>query len=210
MAKIPASKKDEFYENRRADLANAAVRLWSEHGIEATSVAKIAEAAGIAKGTFYLYFDSKNALLDEVLRRYTLLPRIEEMADAIAATSFEEAVAAFVRAAWRHLHAHRDLVLLAAREMPAHLDRTQHTIETVLVPGNKMLAAYLERHLPPARAERLSLIVASRSLVGMIVMMFLTQEILGAHRYLPLSEEEITQTIARVFLHGVLGSPEEP
>lgn len=209
MAKIPASKKDEFYESRRAALAEAAIRLWAEHGFDATSVAKIAEAAGISKGTFYLYFDGKQALLSEVLRRYTLLPRIEEMAAAIADAPLEEAVSVFVRTAWRHLHEHRNLVLVAVRELPGHLEQAQVAIETVLVPGNQMLAAFLAHHLPPEQAQRLSLLVAGRSLIGMVVMMFLTQEILGAGRFLPIAEDDITNTIARVFLHGVLGATEE-
>ena len=54
MPKIAASQKDKFYEGRRADLAAAAVRLWAEKGFDGTSVATIAEAAGVAKGTFYL------------------------------------------------------------------------------------------------------------------------------------------------------------
>lgn len=209
MAKIPASKKDEFYESRRAALAAAAVQLWAEHGFDATSVAKIAEAAGIAKGTFYLYFDGKKALLDAVLQRYTLLPRIEELAGAMADVPLEDAISIFVRSAWRHLREHRNLVLIAVRELPGHLEQAQVAIETVLVPGNQMLAAFLASHLRPDQASRLSLLVAGRSLIGMVVMMFLTQEILGAGRFLPLDEDDITNTIARVFLHGVLGASEE-
>jgi hypothetical protein len=39
----------------------------------------------------------------------------------------------------------------------------------------------------------------------MIIMVFVTQEILGAGRFLPVPEEEITTTLAEVFLRGVCG-----
>jgi AcrR family transcriptional regulator len=51
-------------ETRRAELLAAATRLFEERGFEEVTVADITEAAGVAKGTFYLYFDSKEALLD--------------------------------------------------------------------------------------------------------------------------------------------------
>jgi AcrR family transcriptional regulator len=52
-------------------LLSAATRLFEERGFEAVTVADITEAAGVAKGTFYLYFDSKEALLDSLRRDLT-------------------------------------------------------------------------------------------------------------------------------------------
>ena len=49
----------------RAGLRQAAERLVAEHGFEATTVAQIAEAAGVGERTFYRYFDSKEDLLAE-------------------------------------------------------------------------------------------------------------------------------------------------
>jgi hypothetical protein len=128
------------------------------------------------------------------------------MVEGMADSSFEEAVHAFVRQAWRHLSKHRDLVLLALRELPGHLEQTQHAIEHVLVPTNKLIAQYLEERLGAERAGEISLVVAGRGLIGMVIMLFLTQEILGAGRFLPIGEDEITSTIADIFLHGVFGT----
>lgn len=38
-----------------------------QHGYTDASIARIAEAAGMAQGTFYLYFPSRQALFDELL-----------------------------------------------------------------------------------------------------------------------------------------------
>lgn len=205
MPKVAASERDAFYEERRSELAEVALRLWAEKGVDATSVAAIAEEAGVSKGTFYLYFPSKQALLEDVLRRYSLLPNIESLVADMAELSFEEAVESFVRKAWRHLSEHRDLVLLALRELPSHLEQTREAVEHVLIPANRLIAAYLEQHLGAQRADEISLVVAGRGLIGTIVLMFLSHEILGTGRILPLDEDEITSTIAQVFLHGVFG-----
>ena len=68
---------------------------------------------------------------------------------------------------------------------------------------NLLLASYLEARLDPARARELSLVIAGRSLLGMVLFVFLTQEVLGAGRFLEVSEDELTETIARLFLAGV-------
>jgi AcrR family transcriptional regulator len=206
MPKIAARERDGFYEARRAEISEVAVRLWAERGFDGTSVAEVAEAAGVSKGTLYLYFPSKQALLEDVLRRYSLLPNIQMLVEDLAGASLEEAVHTFVRRAWRHLTEHRDLVLLAVRELPTHLDQLQGVLENVLVPGNKLIASYLESRLGPARAEEISFVVAGRGLIGMILIMFLSHSILGAGRFLPIDEDQIASTIAQVFLHGVAGA----
>ena len=107
MARIPASERDAFYEKRRAELADAALELWAERGFDQTSVAAIAEAAGVSKGTFYLSFESKDALLEEVFRRNSLAPNLAQLVDDLKHRPLEDAVRGFVRGAWRHLCDHR-------------------------------------------------------------------------------------------------------
>jgi AcrR family transcriptional regulator len=46
-------------EERREELMNAAERLFLKQGFGPTSIEQITTAAGVAKGTFYLYFKSK-------------------------------------------------------------------------------------------------------------------------------------------------------
>lgn len=51
---------------RRRELLQAAVGVFSEKGIAASSVDDIVRAAGVAKGTFYLYFATKDDAIDAV------------------------------------------------------------------------------------------------------------------------------------------------
>lgn len=208
MPKIPASERDAFYEKRRAELASVALRLWAEQGFDQTPVEAIAREAGVSKGTFYLYFESKDALLEEVLRRHSLVPDVQQLVQDLQNLSLDEAVHAFVRRAWRHLDSHRELILVALRELPTHLDEARTLMERVMVPANRLMAGYLESRIDPARAEQLSLIIASRGLLGMVIFVFLTQEIMGAGRFLEIGEDETIATIAELFLRGV--NPDAP
>jgi AcrR family transcriptional regulator len=201
--RIAASDRDAFYEARRQALVDVALKLWAERGYDGTSVATIASEAGIAKGTFYLYFETKGALLLEVLRRNSLVPSVLALIEDLKTRSLEEAVHGFVRGAWRHLGSQRELLLVALREMPTHLAAAREAVARVLVPANAALARDLEARIGPERAAQLSTVIAVRGLVGMVVVTFLTQEILGAGQLLPVPENEITKTLAELFLRGV-------
>lgn len=54
-------------EHRRALILRAAVETFSASGYHRTRIADIIKSAGIARGTFYLYFGSKNAIFLELL-----------------------------------------------------------------------------------------------------------------------------------------------
>ncbi len=60
----PLSRKG--LETRRR-LLDAAEAVFGELGFPEASVVKVAEAAGVATGTFYLYFDSKRAIFVELM-----------------------------------------------------------------------------------------------------------------------------------------------
>ena len=61
------ARAQRLREERRTQVLAAARRLFAERGYHATSIADIIEAADIARGTFYLYFESKRAIFDELL-----------------------------------------------------------------------------------------------------------------------------------------------
>ena len=56
-------------EKRKQDLLKTAYEMFSQIGYENTSVDMIIEKAGIAKGTYYYYFESKEQMLEEVIGR---------------------------------------------------------------------------------------------------------------------------------------------
>lgn len=49
--------------DKRDRILQAAVKVFAKNGFHATRVSEVAKAAGVADGTIYLYFDSKESLL---------------------------------------------------------------------------------------------------------------------------------------------------
>ena len=57
-------------EQRRHELMNAAKRLFLARGVGSTTIEQITSSADVAKGTFYLYFSSKEDVLAALGERY--------------------------------------------------------------------------------------------------------------------------------------------
>lgn len=205
MPRVAASQREEFQEERRQAILEATLRLVASRGFESVTMAAIAAEAGLTKGTLYLYFPSKQALLDALLHRYSLGPALQDLTRDAAALPLEEAVRALVGLAWRRLHEARDVVALAIRELPGHPDASRRLLEQVILPTNRILAAFLDAKLAPERRGRIHSLVAARSLLGMVLSMFLSQELLGGRELVPLDDDVVTSTIVELFLHGVSG-----
>jgi AcrR family transcriptional regulator len=73
-------------------LVSAAAQVFAQQGVAATSVSDIVKAAGVAQGTFYLYFDSKDDVVLAVVERFvdTMIAALEEAINRPATSAIEE------------------------------------------------------------------------------------------------------------------------
>src|SRR5574340_600509 len=72
-------KRSEQAEQRRNQLVDAALDLFSQQGIEGTRVSDIARAAGVAQGLLYHYFPGKDALLAAIIARHGPIPIVRDL-----------------------------------------------------------------------------------------------------------------------------------
>jgi AcrR family transcriptional regulator len=93
-------------EARPAEIVDAALSLFVERGFAATRLDDVAERAGVSKGTVYLYFDSKEALLAEAVGR-NIGPLLIEFSQATGdpEISASTLIERFVRRWWQVLSA---------------------------------------------------------------------------------------------------------
>jgi AcrR family transcriptional regulator len=70
--------------SRRAQVLESALTAFAEKGYHAASITDIITGAGIARGTFYLYFESKRAVFEELLEGY-----LKKISEAVSRVSLE-------------------------------------------------------------------------------------------------------------------------
>lgn len=78
----PSRRQTKPADERRQEILEAALALFDERGFDATTVQSIASAAGVAAGTVYLYFPSKEHVLQALHARFHagMQAQIEETA----------------------------------------------------------------------------------------------------------------------------------
>src|SRR3954465_3637975 len=78
----PPRRSPVLRDERRAQLVAAAREVFGERGYHTATVDDITRAAGVAKGTFYLYFDEKREVYYELVR--TFLGHVKDIGASVA------------------------------------------------------------------------------------------------------------------------------
>ena len=90
-------------DERRSEIFNAALKVFSELGYDRATLNDVVERVGVSKGCLYHHFESKERLLMELLREKVSMLQAEEEILSAAVGSREEVVRAMVDRMWRHL-----------------------------------------------------------------------------------------------------------
>lgn len=108
-----------------AEISHAALRLFHEHGFEATTIDDIAAAAGISRRTYFRYFESKNDVawgefdreLHKLASRLRALPESMPLMEALRTGIIEFNRIPDVEVGW---HRERMRLLLRVPALQAH------------------------------------------------------------------------------------------
>jgi AcrR family transcriptional regulator len=103
-------------ERKRTAILDAARAVFSRQGYAATAVNDLAEAAGIAKGTLYLYFESKEDLYLAALARDLADLSARARTEMARAQTFREKVGAFLSVRVEYAKAHEDFLRIYLAE----------------------------------------------------------------------------------------------
>ena len=115
MRKLAPSRRTETEAVRQEQILAAARKLFQQKGYDGTTIADIVQVAGVAQGTFYLYFSSKR---DAFL---ALSQQLDETAARTVAGAFdptlpfEEQLRALAKAGFECGKRNADLVRLCIR-----------------------------------------------------------------------------------------------
>ncbi|MFE9254567.1 TetR/AcrR family transcriptional regulator [Streptomyces sp. NPDC006879] len=131
---------------RRGELLNIAAEVFAAQGYNATTVRKIADAAGMLAGSLYYHFDSKESMLDQILS--TFLDELWEGYDAVLAAGLgpRATIEALVTESFREIDRHRAAVAIYQREAKHLVDQPRfHYLLDSQVKFEKAWLGTLER-----------------------------------------------------------------
>ena len=66
----PPTKREQIREERRRQILDSALAVFSQKGFHASNVSDVAARAGVSQGTIYWYFESKEELFDAAIMAF--------------------------------------------------------------------------------------------------------------------------------------------
>ncbi len=157
--------------NKREKILLAAQELFSEKGFHETTVEEIAKEAGVAKGTVYIYFDSKEQIFEQVVKSgFTELTRlIEKQIENISSNPLKK-IQLIIEAFINYFNTNRSLfrpLMIGEIELKSHRAQHKKHIENY-VKNVRRLAEIMEEAINMGYFKPIDPIYLSLALMGIM------------------------------------------
>ncbi|UNO41915.1 TetR/AcrR family transcriptional regulator [Streptomyces sp. MST-110588] len=183
----------------RRKLFDAAVTLIAEQGFSSTTVDEIADRAGVAKGTVYYNFASKNVLYEELLRDgiELLAASLQEAADQVARRGGTrvDALDAMIRAGLDFIAHYPSLTQLYVAELWRTNRAWQSTVTSVRGRAITVVETVLRDAVAAGElSEEIDISLTASALLGMVLVAALDWRSFQPHR----SVEDVHASLSRL------------
>lgn len=156
------------YDEKRRVILRAAAQQFAELGYDRTSMAEVAQACSVSKALLYHYYESKEALLVDILEAH-----LGELVAVVAAADSPvlsprarlEALAVALLDAYRDANAEHQIQINELRKLPKDAQDRLKDLERALVRCFSDAIAAVHPHLATDRAR---LMPVTMSLFGML------------------------------------------
>ncbi len=170
-------------ETRPQELLEAALRLFVEKGFAATRAEEVARAAGVSKGTLYLYYPSKEELFKAVVRQ-NLTSLIAEGLEVLAQFegSSSDLLATLMNTWWDRVGntpaagIHK-IVLSEVRNFP---ELAAFYTAEVIEPANRLFTSAVQRGVDSGEFRPMPLNAVAHTLMAPMIFLALHRHSFGA------------------------------
>jgi len=205
---MPAPQRKRRPDARPDEILAAALKVFSEKGFSAARVEDVAREAGLSKGAVYLYFASKEAMLEALVEQSA--GRLASAAEQLITQGAPDDPAGAYRAVLRlmmtalaspDVSAAPRIVLTEAGRFPA---LAAFYRERVLSVARRAMSALLDAGVATGAFRRVDTDAFMRVAGGPAFMHMVLTQILDFQPEHLRSPEEMADAIADLVLHGVL------
>lgn len=161
------------YGEKRKAIFRASARLFAENGYDGASMSRIADACGVSKALLYHYYDSKEALLYDIIddHLHSLLATVEAAGDGEADPRKRlDALSIALLDAYRDSDAEHKVQINDLKRLPAERQEDLKALERALV---EVFSTAIADAAPSLGAGNPLLKPVTMSLFGMLNWQFL-------------------------------------
>ena len=188
---------------RAQEILSAALRVFIEKGFAAARIEDVAREAGLAKGTLYLYFDSKVALFKGLIQTAAAVPigKVQALLNATEAPT-DEVLRAVIGVIKREIFAtdRKLIVRLVLTEVHRFPELADFYYVNVVSRAMQILRAILERGLERGEIADDSLVRFPQLIIAPFLVGIMWQALFD--RQAPLDVEGLMQAHLDILIRG--------
>jgi AcrR family transcriptional regulator len=200
------SARAEAQRGRRRDaILRAASRLFSRQGYHSTSVADVIAAAGISRGTFYLYFDNKDSLFLELIEQF--VQRIISVVEVVDPSRPHPTQRIYenVRRVVDVVFDNRDLTVLVLRENVGLNPEVDEKLQRFYGFVRSMVEGALENGARVGLIRKVNEPIVATALIGAIKEVFMHHLVIAPDN--APARESVAESLLDFGLRGLLREP---
>ena len=191
-------------EERRRQIVETAVDLFSRKGFRGTTTREIAEAAGISEAMIFKHFATKRELYSAIIE---VKSETEELLASAAKAARGKHDAEVLRAVGLKMleQTERDptlMRLLLFSALEGH-ELSEIFFESRVRQLHEFLSSYIQKRIEEGRFRSVDPLIVARGFIGMIVHYLLIHELFGVKRPPRTSPEEVVELFVSIFLKGI-------
>jgi AcrR family transcriptional regulator len=200
-------------EARPEEILDAAFTVFGENGYARTKLDEVAHRAGVSKGTLYLYFESKEALFQAMVRD-RILPAVVQGEELLRTHqgSARDLLALFMRNMWTRMRAQEVCRIgrLVQSELGNFPDLAQFYTDEVILRSRRLLAAVIQRGVDRGEFRPLAADTVARLVSSLLVHSAQMQVFFAPFEPAALTDDQVLEGAIDLVLHGVLAAPAAP
>ena len=186
--------------DRREDILQTSLHLFSEKGFHGTSMRDIARSADITEGLIYHYFESKRDLFRAIIEEYSFLPLLRTLPDLAEQLDLRGLLIVLARGFFDVLRQNTELTRLLLQEVQVFPEEKEAFFADAVGQSITELAQILDDRMNERARAQVDPSISARLFFNSLLAFFVEQEILGGKHMLPVDEAAYIEHLVDMFV----------
>ncbi len=190
--------------NTKEKILETTFQLISQKGYLGTTTREIAHKAGVTELTLFRHFGSKERLFEEVLNRYSFLPKLKELLPLLRESPYKKSLQILGERFIETLKNKKSLIKIIFSEINLYPDKIKGVYSNFLDEIIKTLAEYFSCLQKKDTIQRFPPDVLARAFLGMFFSYFLSEEIILGRTIEKTEFKKLSEVFICLFIKGTL------
>lgn len=193
--------QEQLAEVRRNQILDAAITVFAEKGFARATIKDVAQTAGIADGTIYIYFENKTALLMGILNRLNESDQRPEHFEQAGEMTIEMFVRVYLKRRFTLMAESMAVFQIVLSEVLVNKDLRELYMTQVIAPTFDVAEPFFRQLVEEGKVRPHDPALSLRAISSMALGLLLLR-IMG-DPYLEQSWDEIPDLLTDFILHGL-------